>query len=122
MRILVADRNAAVRSAVTMYLRSMLELDTVREADGDEELLAQAEAFRPDIVLLDWAAPGTVRTDWLAGLRAFDPRPTVIVLGSLVEQRQDALEAGADYFVCKGDPPRRLLATVRVVEADLGAA
>jgi len=122
MRILVADRNAAVRSAVTMYLRNMLELDTVREADGDEELLAQAEDFRPDIVLLDWAAPGTVRTDWLAGLHALDPRPTVIVLGSLIEQRQDVLEAGADYFVCKGDPPRRLLATVRVVEADRGAA
>ncbi len=122
MRILVADRNAAVRSAVTMYLQSMLELDTVREADSDEELLAQVEVFRPDIVLLDWAAPGSVRIDWLEGLRAFDPRPTVIVLGSLLEQRQDALAAGADYFVCKGDPPRRLLATVRVVVADRGVA
>jgi two-component system, NarL family, invasion response regulator UvrY len=122
MRILVADRNVAVRSAVTVYLQSMLELDTVREAGEGEDLLAQAELFRPDIVLLDWGWPGPARTKLLASLRAFDPRPSVIVLGSLLDQGPDALAAGADHFVCKGDSPRRLLAAVRLVEADRGAA
>ena len=122
MRILVADRNAAVRSAVTMYLQNMLELDAVREAGDNEELLAQAEVFRPDIVLLDWGLPCHAQTALLASLRDFDPRPSVIVLGSRPEQQQDALAAGADYFVYKGDPPRWLLATVRTVEADRGAA
>jgi DNA-binding response OmpR family regulator len=122
MRILVADRNAAVRSAVTWYLQNMLESDTVREAGDNEELLAQVEAFRPDIVLVDWGLPGCAQTESLASLCACDPRPSVIVLGSLLEQRQDALAAGADSFVCKGDPPRRLLASVRFVEADRGSA
>ena len=122
MRILVADRNAAVRSAVTVYLQNTRELDTVCEAREDEELLAQAEAFRPDIVLLDWGLPCHAQTALLASLRDFDPRPSVIVLGSRPEQQQDALAAGADYFVYKGDPPRRLLATVHVAAADRGAA
>jgi len=121
MRILVVDRNAAVCSAVTLYLQNMLEQDTVCEAGDDEQLLAQAEVFRPDIVLLDWGLPGPARTDLLASLHAVDPRPGVIVLGSLLEQRQDALAAGADYFVCKGDPPRRLLAAMRLAMADCGA-
>ncbi len=118
MRILVADRNTAVRSAVTVYLQNKLEMHTVHEANDDEELLAQAEVFRPDVVLVDWGAPGTARMELLVRLRAFDPRPSVIALGSRLEQRQDALAAGADYFVYKGDPPRRLLATVRFAEAD----
>ena len=120
MRILVADRNAAVRSAVTMYLQNMLELDTVREMGDDQELLAQAEVFRPDIVLLDWGLSGPTWTESLASLHAIEPPPSVIILGSLLEQREDAIAAGADHFVCKGDPPRRLLATVRFIKADRG--
>ncbi len=120
MRILVANRNAALRSAVTLYLQNMLELDTVCEAGDDEELLAQAEAFQPDIVLLDWELPGPTGAELLASLRAFDPRPSVIVLGSRLEQRPEALAAGADSFVYKGDPPRWLLTTVRFVAADRG--
>ena len=122
MRILVADRNAALRSAVAVYLQITLELDSVCEVGDDEELLTQAQVFRPDIVLLDWGYPGPARTELLASLRAFDPQPSVIVLGSFLEQRQDALAAGEGYFVCKGDPPKQLLATVRVVEADRSAA
>jgi DNA-binding NarL/FixJ family response regulator len=118
MHILVADRNPAVRSAVTVYLRSMLECDTVREAVDADDLLAQAGALRPDIVLLDWGPPERARTELLAGLRACDPRPSVIALGSYLEERVGALATGADYFVCKGDPPRHLLAAVRLAEAD----
>ena len=32
--------------------------------------------------------------------------------------QQDALAAGADYFACKGDPPARLLATMRLAMAE----
>jgi two-component system response regulator AlgR len=122
VRILVADRNPTVRSAVAVYLRNMLECDTVREAEDAENLLAQAEALCPDIVLLDWGAPERTRIELLEGLRAFDPRPSVIFLSSCPEEQQHALAAGADYFVCKGDPPRNLLAAVRLAEADRGAA
>jgi len=121
MRILVADRNAAVRSAVTMYLQSTLELDTVWEAGDDEDLLAQAEVFCPDIVLLDWGLPGPAQAEWLASLHALHGTPSVIVLGSRLEQQQDALAAGGDYFVYKGDPPACLLATMRLAMADRGA-
>jgi two-component system response regulator DesR len=121
MRILVADRNVAVRSAVTVYLQNAMDLDTVHEARDDEELLAQAEAFRPDILLLDWNLPGDARAQLLTSLRAFDPPPNVIALGCRPEQKPDALAEGADCFFYKGDPPRRLLATVRFVEADRAA-
>ena len=120
MRILVADRNAALRSAVTAFLQITLELDTVCDAGDDEELLAQAEAFFPDIVLVDWGSPGPPQPELLAGLRALDSRPSVIVLGNRLEQRQDALKAGADYFVYIGDPPKCLLAALRSAEADRG--
>jgi DNA-binding NarL/FixJ family response regulator len=121
MRVLVADRNAAVRLALMMYLQTTLELDAVCEAADDEELLAQAEVFRPDIVLLDWRLLGPVRAQGLASLHALRGTPCVVVLGSGPEQQQDALAAGGDYFVYKGDPLARLLATMRLAMADRGA-
>jgi DNA-binding NarL/FixJ family response regulator len=121
MRILIADRNAAVCSALTVYLQNMLELDTVCQAADEEELLAQAEAFCPDIVLVDWGVPGPDRTELLASLHALEGRPSLIVLASHFEQERDALAAGADYFACKADPPARLLAAVRLAIADCGA-
>ena len=118
MRILVADQNVTVRSAVTAYLQHMLELDAVRQAGDDEDLLAQAIGFRPDIVLLDLGLLSPAQPELLASLHALDCKPSVIVLGCRLEQRQDALAAGADDFACKGDPPARLLATMRLAMAD----
>lgn len=122
MRILVADRYAAVRSAVTAYLRHRLELDTVREVEDDEDLLSQAEIFRPDVVLLDWGWPGPARAELVASLHALHGMPSVIVLGRRLEQLSEALAAGADYFTWKGDPPAKLLATMLLAMVDRGAS
>ena len=121
MRLLIADRNAAVRSAAIVYLQNMLDLEGVGEAGDNGELLAQAEGFRADIVLLEWEFPGPARTELVANLHALDCKPSVIVLGSQLEEQQDALAAGADYFSCKGAPPARLLATMRLAMAEHGA-
>lgn len=121
MRILVIDCNEAERSALTGYLQNMLRLDTVQQAGDDCEALAQAEVFRPDIVLLEWEFPGPTRAELLAKLHALDGKPSVVALGSHLEQRRDLFAAGADYFSCRGDPPARLLATMRRAMADRGA-
>jgi DNA-binding NarL/FixJ family response regulator len=122
MRILVADGNPAVRSAVTAYLRSMRECDTVCEAEDAGDLISQAQVLRPDIVLLDWGSLHPACSNLLESLHAVATRPSVIVLATYLEHRQEALAAGADFFVCKGDPPRGLLAAVCQVEADRGSA
>jgi len=120
MRVLLADDQANVRSALRLLLAQEPDLDIVGEATETEGLLAQAEATCPDLVLLDWELPGMEAADrsmdagqrLLLALRASHPGLKVIALSVYPEARQPALAAGADAFVSKGDPPDRLLAAV----------
>jgi len=112
MRVLLADDQAQVRSALRLLLTQEPGLSVVGEATEAQALLAQAEAIRPDVVLLDWELPGLQAADPLFTLRARCPGLKVIVLSGRPEARQAALAAGADVFVSKGDPPERLLAAV----------
>ena len=115
MRILIADHQPAVRSAVRLLLGERPELDVVGEAADSEELLVQLERLRPDIILLDSALPGWSPADLFDAFRGLDHHPKVIVLGVQSETGKAALAAGADAYVSKGDPPRRLLTAIRAV-------
>ena len=120
MRVLLADDQVNVRSALRLLLAQEPDLDVVGEATGTEELLAQAKIVHPDLVLLDWELPGLQPTDpatdsgqqLLLTLHACHPGLRVIALSGRPEACQAALAAGADAFVSKGDPPERLLAAV----------
>lgn len=118
MRILVAVRQATVRSAVKTFLWAQPDLDVVGEASDSRGLLSQIEITRPDVLLLDWGLPGRPAVELLAMLRTLDTRCQIIVLGNDSEQRQSVLAAGADYFVSQGEPPRRLLTAVHVMRAE----
>jgi DNA-binding NarL/FixJ family response regulator len=118
VRILIADSQSAVRSAVRLLLAERLGLDAVGEAADNRELLAQIEILRPDIILLDWDLPGWSDAGRFDTLRGLDRRPRVIVLGAHPESGQAALAAGADAFVSKGDPPKRLLTAVHALSPE----
>ena len=118
MRILIADNQSAVRSAVRLLLEKGLELDVVGEAADSDELLAQLESLRPDILLLDWDLPGWPTASLFDAFGELDRQPRVIVLGVKPESRQSALAAGADAFVSKGDPPRRLLTAIQALPVE----
>lgn len=118
MRVLIADHQPAVRSAVRMLLKEGLELDIVGEAADNQELLAQLENLRPEIILLDRDLPGWSPAGLLDAFCGLEYRPRVIVLGTHSESVQRALSAGADAFVSKGDPPRRLLTAIRALSEE----
>jgi len=110
MHILLADNQAEVRSALRFLLEQEPGLCVVGEAAEAEALLAQEAAIQPDLVLLDWELPGSQPTLLLAALRL--RRTIVIALSGRPEARQEALNAGVDAFVSKGEPPERRLATL----------
>jgi DNA-binding NarL/FixJ family response regulator len=112
MRVLLADDQSKVRSALRLLLEQGPGMSVVGEAVEARDLLAQVEATQPDLVLLDWELPGLRTDDWLSTLRMLCPRLKVIALSGQPEARRAALAAGADAFVSKGDPPERLLAAV----------
>ena len=70
MRVLLADDQAQVRSALRLLLTQEPGLSVVGEATEAQALLAQAEDIHPDMVLLDWELPGLQAADPLSTLRA----------------------------------------------------
>lgn len=120
-RILVADYDARVRSALQTLLRQEPGQILVRESADLGTMAIQVREFRPHLILLDWELPGRPAVALLFALQGLDYRPKVIVLGRRPESEEDALAAGADSFVSKGDPPERLLDSLRRLLGELEA-
>jgi DNA-binding NarL/FixJ family response regulator len=115
MRILLADDQPKVRLGLRLLLEQEEWASVVGEAVDAEGLLTQVEAAQPDLVLLDWSLHRSEKPDLLPDLRGCCPGLAVVVLSGQPEAEQDALDAGADAFVSKADPPERLLAAIHAI-------
>jgi DNA-binding NarL/FixJ family response regulator len=115
MRILLADNDARVRSALRTLLRQEPGHIVLRESGDVDSLASQVREFQPELLLLDWELPGRPAAALLFALGGAGRRPRVIVLSTRPESEKEALSAGADAFVCKGDPPERLLSSFRAL-------
>ena len=115
MRVLIADDQADVRSALGLLLKQQPDLEVVAEATDAVGVLLAAENHAPTLVLLDWELPGVHADSLVRVLRSQWPQIRVIALSSLPEARSAAANAGVDAFVDKGDPPDALLAALRKV-------
>ena len=116
MRILLADGESNVRYGLRALLEERSELEVVGEAADARDLLAQIVAACPDVVLLSWRLPGLTEADLLAALWSVCGDLYVIVLSGRPEARQAILDAGADAFISKVEPPERLLAAIASAE------
>jgi DNA-binding NarL/FixJ family response regulator len=112
MRIILADDQPKVRLGLMLLLEQEEWASVVGEAVEAESLLALAEVTQPDLVLLDWSLQTSAAVDLLPALRMHCPSVTVIVLSGQPGIEEYALEAGADAFVSKADPPEQLLAAI----------
>jgi len=110
MRILIADRQPAARSALHLLLKEERGLEVVGEAGDREDLLARACAGQPDLVLLDWDLARGGAAQLLSDLSAVVAGVRIVVISGRSDVHRDALAAGADAFCWKGEPPTRLLA------------
>ncbi len=113
MRVLLADDQAKVRSAMRLLLEQTPDIMVLGEAVDATGLLDWVAVVCPDVVLLDWELPGDNVEDVVSALRENCAQVSIIALSGRPGARRQALEAGADAFVSKGDPPERLLEAVR---------
>ncbi len=135
-RIVVADDQTLIRTALAAMLQLEDGLDIVGEAGSCAEAIDVARATQPDVVLLDVQMPagGLAVEDGIAvipALRAAAPATRVIVVTTFGRPGylRRALESGAAGFLVKDTPADRLVdsirqvaAGMRVVDPDLAAA
>ncbi len=109
MRVLVADDDLRVRLALRVFLEER-GLVVVGEAASAQEIDPLVQGLRPDVLLLDWELPGLPRGG-AAEVPAWTQDLRVVALSSRPVVQTDPLTSPIE-FVCKTDPPDRLIAAL----------
>jgi DNA-binding NarL/FixJ family response regulator len=111
-RILIADDQPSIRSALRLLIEQQPDLNVTGEIDNNDGLLDWLYANKADILLLDWESRGISSYQIIPQLNSAFPVLKIIVLDSKPEVRQEAIKAGAAEFVGKNEPPERLLEVI----------
>ena len=112
-RLVIADDRERARRALLALLGTCPDLTVVGEAADGAEAIELVAREQLDVVVLDLRMPVVDGVCATARIKQSWPRVRVVVLSLAVESRADALAAGADAFVAKGDPEDALLAAIR---------
>ena len=110
--ILLADHQSRVRSALRLLLEQQTESYVIEEAATMRDMLNVIENRCPGVLLLDWKLLDSTPDKHIDTLQACCPGLFIIAMDSNPQTGQVALEAGADRFVSKNDPPESLLAAI----------
>ncbi|RLV10563.1 DNA-binding response regulator [Streptomyces griseocarneus] len=111
---MLADDHPVVREGLSAMLESSSDITVVGQAGSGEEAIVQAEALRPDIVLLDLRMGGM---DGVAATGHILRRcpGTKVVIVTTYEDDADilrAVEAGAAGYLLKGSSRQELIDAV----------
>lgn len=119
MNILIADSVEKVRFGLRVWLEQQPGLNVHGEAANADELLRLIERGCPDLLLLDWELEGTADIALLHRIKAICPQLFVIYMSGHNEMHQAAMEAGADAFMNKTDPPEKLIHLIESLEGKI---
>jgi two-component system response regulator DesR len=119
IRLLLADDENLIRSALAALLGLEDDLQVVAEARSGTEALALAREHRPDVALLDLQMPGPDGIAVAEALRKELPGCATIIVTSHGRpgHLKRALAAGARGFLPKTASARELADAVRAVQA-----
>ena len=114
VRALVVEDEAAIRRAVTGYLRRE-GFQTAEAADG-RDAVELARGWRPDVVVLDLMLPGLDGVEVCRQLRTFSDAYVIMLTARHDEvDKLIGLSVGADDYLTKPFSPRELTARIRAM-------
>ncbi len=113
--ILIVDDDARLLNMLRRTL-AYEGFEVVTAPDGNAAL-AQVQAHRPDVIVLDWLMPGLDGLEMMKQLRAADDKTLVLMLTArdAIEDRVTGLDSGADDYLVKPFAPVELLARIHAL-------
>ena len=103
LKLLLVDDHEVFINAAMRHLRRLDWVELIGSAGNGIEAIAQCEALRPDVVLMDLAMPEMGGLQATRLIKAQDNPPYIVIASHFddAEHREHALRAGADAFVSK---------------------
>jgi DNA-binding NarL/FixJ family response regulator len=116
-RVLIADDHPIVLEGLRSLLASDNRFQIVGKATDGNEVISQAEAQRPDLVLLDISMPHVDGTEIIAQLKRQLPQARIVIhtVHASLQKLHECLSAGVEGYVVKGDEHASPLAALTCV-------
>ena len=119
IRILCVDDHPLMREGITAVIQNEPDMLVAGEASNGQEALQEFRKHRPDITLMDLRLPDMSGIDALIAIRAEYAPARVIMLTTFEgdAEIQRALQAGAQGYMLKSMPRKKLVEMIRKVHA-----
>ncbi|MEV4310836.1 response regulator transcription factor [Actinocrispum sp. NPDC049592] len=119
IKLLLAEDQTMFRGAMATLLDLEPDLEVVVQLSRGDEVVGAAEAFRPDIALLDIEMPGMDGLEAARHLRTRVPATKVVILTTFGRPGylRSAVDAGVAGFLLKDAPVTELAVVIRRVAA-----
>lgn len=108
-RILIADDNRASRKGLRALLNTLnriqayeIQIEIIGEAENGQQAIALAQELAPDLIFMDIEMPQLNGLDAAKIIKQALKDTKIIILSMHSDQREAALQKGADDFIAKG--------------------
>ncbi|HOD74704.1 MAG TPA: response regulator transcription factor [Syntrophorhabdaceae bacterium] len=117
IKIIIADDHPVVRKGLKQILSEETDVELVKEARNDSEVLNLLHAHDWDAVVLDITMPGRGGLELLTELKRLRPKLPVLVLTVHPEDQYAvrALKEGASGYMNKESAPEELVQAIRKI-------
>ena len=119
LRVLLADDHAIVRQGLKFLIDSQPDMGVVGETADGTGVVDQANALKPDIVVMDISMPSMNGLVATRTLKRVQPNIAIVALTRHDDDTylEELLRAGASGYVLKQSAPLALLQAIRAVAA-----
>jgi DNA-binding NarL/FixJ family response regulator len=119
IQVLIVDDHSVVRRGLRMFLEDDPELAIAGEARDGAEAVTQAQALKPDVVLMDLLMPVMDGITATGIIRSELPDTEVIALTSVLEDASvvGAVQAGAIGYLLKATRSEELCRAIKAAAA-----
>jgi DNA-binding NarL/FixJ family response regulator len=115
-RIFIACADERLRIALVIFLEGEPGLAVVGFTDRLESLLPQLQAAQADVLLLEWQLAQPALKEILDRVHQLPHLHKIIYFSGNLEERQQILDAGADFVILKNAPPDELLPILNKID------
>ncbi|MCX4608635.1 response regulator transcription factor [Streptomyces sp. RLB3-17] len=119
VRVVLADDQQLIRTALRMVIADIEDVEVVGEAADGEEAVTRTEELRPDVVVMDIRMPGVDGIEATRRITTGAGESRIVVLTTFDDDDYvyGALRAGASGFLVKDMALDDIIGAIRVVAA-----